>query len=962
MPIAPDIRNFSHVPGKTRAQSPGLPLIGREGAENLLRTVLDSLLEGEGSCVIVEGVAGMGKSRILAEAELWAAKLGLSVAAGRASELDRIAPLTTLLTALSNCPQPILADADRRRFRQRAEDGYWLIDGLAALVEIASRNRPLVIVLDDAQWADELTALALRVLVPALRTSPVLWLIARRPLPIRSSAQYALDWLISEGAREVRLPPLSEQQMSDLCTALLGAAPDEPLLALLRGSGGNPFLLETFLSTLRDGGGLRIENGVVTAIHDDLPTDFLTAVDHRLRDLSPAVRRLLDVGSVLGPSFTLHEAAEMLGQPMVGLLDPADEAVQAAMLVGNENSFAFRHDLIREVIYSTLPSPVRQTLHRIAASALGGEGRPAPEIAEHLIRGTSPQRNEQTLSVVREAVDQVAQGAPGTAAELILGYLGPDGDLLPKHARLTADAVRLLASAGRLAEARELAEAALRHGLNDAPAEAAVLLGLAEALKHAGQDQAAIGYTRRALGLAGVPAAERARLLAIQAHARLLTNDIAGADTAGSQAVEIGTAVGEHSAIVFALEARSQVAYAYGNLASALDLADQATRIAAEAEGEARRWHPLLWRGMVLIAMDRMEEAAHALAADKRATDQLGTAWSRPLWHHIHSDLLLATGRMDDAEAEAEAGLRIAAQFEASGVKPALLGTLGQIALRRGNQAAADDYLRQGQQYAEDGIGVLHEELSWKRGLFQDVAGHPDQALETLAPLYAALPARLHLIVREPSAGPQLARIALNAGATDQAEAAAMAARAAAEANPGHASLAGAADHAEGLLGRRIETLRAAVSKWRASPRRYGLASALEDAGVAEHASGNRASAVCLLQEAMAEYGRLCAKRDVGRVRGRLRRLGIRSDSSAGRPKVGWASLTESELKVARLVAEGLTNRQIADRLVLSPHTVDTHIRHAFTKVGVSSRVALTRSMLSEDRPTSPTGGPLEIP
>jgi len=71
----------------------------------------------------------------------------------------------------------------------------------------------------------------------------------------------------------------------------------------------------------------------------------------------------------------------------------------------------------------------------------------------------------------------------------------------------------------------------------------------------------------------------------------------------------------------------------------------------------------------------------------------------------------------------------------------------------------------------------------------------------------------------------------------------------------------------------------------------------------------------------------------------------------AGRPKTGWASLTEAQLRVARLVAEGGTNRQIADRLFLSPHTVDSHIRHAFAKLGVTSRVELTRLALANDQP-----------
>jgi DNA-binding CsgD family transcriptional regulator/tetratricopeptide (TPR) repeat protein len=932
--------------------SPGaLPLVGRADAESLVRSVLAAAGGGAGGCVIVEGPAGIGKSRILAEAAAWAGQLGLTVAAGRATELDRVAPLTTLLTALSGCEPPVLQEIDLTGLRQHEDSRFWLVDRLAALVEAYSHAQPLVVTLDDVQWADELTALALRVLVPALRSSPVLWLLARRPLPARAPAQHALNWLVADGARKLPLGPLPEPAVAELCAAVLDAQPGESLLALTKGSGGNPFLLESLLTTLRDGGRIRIRDGVATAADSGLPVGFLTAVDQRLRDLSAGARRLLDAGSVLGRPFTLHEAGGVLEEQAVRLLDSAREAVEAATLVDSGHAFAFRHDLIREAIYGGLSGPVRQALHRTAAGVLQGEGRPAPEIAEHLIRGASPD-DPQTLAVVRDAVTQVASAAPGAGADLILGVVGSFSRRDPERVRFVADAVRLLASAGRLAQARQLGESYLRRGLA-APTEAAILLGLAEALKHAGQDRAAIEYSRRALGLPDVPARERAHLLAIQAHASLLTDDIAGADAAGAQADDLGTAAGEHSAVVFAKEARSVAAYARGALDTAGRLADQAVRLADEVGGEARHRHPRLWQGMVLTAMDRMDEAADVFAADKTVTDQLGTAWSRPLWHHLHADLWLAAGRLDDAEAEAEAGLRVAEQLGAVAVAPPLLATLGQIGLRRDELPTALGYLRRAQHHVHNGIGVIAGEMTWELALYQDAVGRPERALATLAPLYDAFPDRLYLVVQDPWAGPQMVRMALRAGDVERAEAAAGATRAAAERNPGSASLAGAAGHADGLLRADRDTLRAAVAAFRESPRPYSRASVLEDAGVAEHAGGNRPAAIGLLEEALSDYRRSGAKRDAGRVRRRLRDLGVRATGirAGRRPKTGWASLTESELRVARLVAEGHTNRQIADRLFLSPHTVDSHIRHTFAKLSVSSRVELTRLALANDQP-----------
>jgi DNA-binding CsgD family transcriptional regulator/tetratricopeptide (TPR) repeat protein len=927
------------------------PLVGRDDAARLLHAALVAVTRGNGDCVAIEGPAGIGKSRMLTEAASRASGLGLTVAEGRATELDRIAPFSTLLTALSSCDPPVLDKADLADLRDHADSRFWLIDRLGGILETYSHRRPLVVSLDDVQWADELTALTLRVIVPALRSSPVLWLLARRPLPVRSAPQYAFDWLIAEGARRLALKPLPEAAVAELCAKVIGAVPKDSLRELVAGSGGNPFLLESLLTGLREGDRVQIENGTAIVAGTGLPVSFVTAVDQRLRDLPADARRLLDAAAVLRRACTLHEIAGLLETQAVRLLDSARDCVESGVLVDDGTTLSFQHDLVREAVYSGLPGPARQALHRMAVDVLQIEGRSAPEIAEHLIRGANP-GDTRTLTVVRDAVVQVAATAPGAGADLILGALGTFSGRDPERTRLIADAVRLLASAGRLTEARELGESYLRRGL-DAPVEAAVLLGLAEALKHAGQDQAAISYTRRALELPHVPAGERAHLLAIQAHAQLQTNDIAGADASAELAVRLGSAVDEHSAVVFAMEARSVAAYAHGELVAAADFADAGVRIADRAGGPARQRHPRLWQGMVLTAMDRFAAAADSFAVDEVAADELGTAWSRPLWHHLRADLLFAAGRLDDAEAVAEAGLRAGQQLGAIAVIPPLLATLGQIALHRDDLPAALDHLRRAQHHVHNGIGVISEEINWELALYEDASGRPEQALELLAPLYDSFPDRLYLMVHNRSAGAQLVRIALRAGVADRAESAVLASRVAADLNPDNVSLAAAARHAEGLLRGDLELLRAAVAVLGADPRPYDRASRMEDAGRAECAAGNVPDGVALLKSALTEYAGVGAKRDARRVRRRLHALGIRTGGTRGarRPKTGWASLTESELRVARLVAQGQTNRQIAAGLFLSPHTVDSHIRHVFAKLSVSSRVELTRRVLTDDHP-----------
>jgi DNA-binding CsgD family transcriptional regulator len=109
---------------------------------------------------------------------------------------------------------------------------------------------------------------------------------------------------------------------------------------------------------------------------------------------------------------------------------------------------------------------------------------------------------------------------------------------------------------------------------------------------------------------------------------------------------------------------------------------------------------------------------------------------------------------------------------------------------------------------------------------------------------------------------------------------------------------------------------------------------------------------VRLLEEALELYVAGGAVRDSARTQRALRGLGVRRKvwQQVARAQTGWDSLTEAELRVVRLVAEGLTNRATAERLFLSPHTVDTHLRRAFAKLGVSSRVELARQVMAQER------------
>jgi DNA-binding CsgD family transcriptional regulator len=150
--------------------------------------------------------------------------------------------------------------------------------------------------------------------------------------------------------------------------------------------------------------------------------------------------------------------------------------------------------------------------------------------------------------------------------------------------------------------------------------------------------------------------------------------------------------------------------------------------------------------------------------------------------------------------------------------------------------------------------------------------------------------------------------------------------------------------HARGLVRRSEADLARAVELYEAGPRPLALASALEDLGVCSVEGGAAHVGVDAFSRALDIYANAGATWDVGRTRGRLRSLGVRRRvGSLRRPEQGWASLTDSETAVAQLVADGLTNRDVAERLFVSPHTVSGHLRNIFLKLNVKSRVELAR-------------------
>jgi DNA-binding CsgD family transcriptional regulator len=307
----------------------------------------------------------------------------------------------------------------------------------------------------------------------------------------------------------------------------------------------------------------------------------------------------------------------------------------------------------------------------------------------------------------------------------------------------------------------------------------------------------------------------------------------------------------------------------------------------------------------------------------------------------LRSRTLLRTGAVAEAVAAAAAGLADAQVVQQELLVPLALATLATVALRRGDLAAAADYVDRCGQLA-DGTDAVSVRVSWLAGQLEVARGGEGWAMDHLVGVYDDARALRLLLADEPVAAGWLVRNAL--AATDDARALGVTARAEqlAGQRADDAGLAAAAGHARGLLDRSVTDLARAAAGY---PDPWARSSAAEDIGVLLGAGPDRKLAIDHLERALAGYESVDAGRDAARVRRRLRQVGIRRRhwSRTDGPASGLTSLTGTERAVADLVAAGLTNRQVAARMFLSPHTVAFHLRHVFRKLGVGSRVELAR-------------------
>jgi DNA-binding CsgD family transcriptional regulator len=938
------------------ATAPTRGLYGRQAEIGGLGRAIDRAAAGHLAVVLIEGEPGIGKTRLLAAALEAARGRGLQVAAACAEELERGRPFGVIAEALGcvrSAADPrraaiaallaVHGEGDRGPITVSSDPGlqFRAVDAITDLAEELALRQPLVIGLDDLQWADPSSLLTLSALGRRLADLPAALIGCFRHVPRGPVLQRVLDSLDGAGACRLALRRLAESAVAGLVAETMGAEPGPGLLAQVAGAAGNPLFVTELLGALQQDGSLRTSAGQAEVTGLTLPPTLRLTILRRLSSLPEDTLRALRPASILGSSFSLTDLSITTERPVLALsLDLAD-ALAARVLADDGARLRFRHDLIREAIYADLPGSVRLALHREAGQRLARAGAPARQVAEQLGRAATAGDAEAIRWLIR-AAREAAASSPDTAADLLeraAGLMDP-GD--PARDQVLAERALSLLTAGRIPDAVAECRGLLGPG-HDPAAAATARSCLGQALLMQGRPEDALRELDQAAAAPLLTGAERATALGWACGSRWALGDLDGAAATAERARSEAAAAGNHVATSIALTGLAQVAEHRANLRRALQNIDEAVRRADESPGHAGHGFPVhMHRGHILVGLDRLHDARASLATGRRISEELGVRWPLVSYQAFLGLTQFAAGEWDDATAELEASVGLAEETGETFNLVLSHNLLALIRLHRNDLPGAGQAAASAEGLLT-GAGPRHRTYGamWARVLLLEAGGQAAEAYATLAGLWRQYAER-EMALEYPTLGPDLVRLALATGDTGRARAAAAAVADVAAANE-VPWLTGAALRSQGLAEDDPGLLAQAVDAYARGPRPLELALAAEDAGRALARDGQVDRARGFLDQAAAGYERLDAARDLARAEAVLRDLGIRRGRRGprGRPKYGWPSLTETELTVTRLVAEGLSNPQIGERLYVSRRTVQTHLAHIFAKLDISSRAQL---------------------
>jgi len=926
---------------------PEARLRGRERELELVQTCVDRLAGGQARQLVIRAAAGLGKTSLLRRAHETARDAGVTVFYGRAEVSDHATPLAPLLDALASADDPAFDLDALQQLSGSPDQRFWVLRELEEQLARAALRKPLAVLIDDIQWADPATLKAIVALGKRLDHEPILWLVATRSAGMSPMAEATVQQLLADGARLIDLKPLDSDAADRVAEDVLGGVPAPALRVLLSRAEGNPFLLVEILRGLQDEELLATEDGEVVVVSNIIPQRLRESIGAQLRRLSDETRAAVEMAAALGRHFSVDELGELMERRPAWLLAPVREALDAGLFVEDGDRLMFRHDLVREAVDASIPAPVMRALRRRAMNAMLEHGAAASDLASLAVT-VAEVGDRGSIQILRRASREIARTSPSVAAPLSARALEltPHDD--PLFSEAAVETIGLLVEANQATDATRLMSEVARIPEFAAVSEAQARLSIVPLMMQYGAAEA-VNQCSEALRLSPVPAALRVQMFSFMSASLDLMGEGAAAAEAAGNAVSEAATTGDPAAAVVTLLPQALVAFADGDWRRALELADEADRGQRIAAGYAPHlWLFDAWKCVLLLALGKVEQAAPLIELGSRKALGDGITANVRIWSMLRCRALLDQGNLGDARAEAEAVLAMSDEIGAGA-----RGYINRVALYVATVCAAYDgeppALESSRAGARDLISVADCRASrslgaWMLALLNGADGGDGGSTRIDAEVVDPL-VRGPILASEPRSyadQPRLVRLLL---LNDQEEDAAsvserlgtFAAR-----MPDFPSLAGAALHAHALVNEDFPGACEALELYEDEARPLLKAAVLSDIGrlapPAHHREG-----VDSLDQALEIYTNAGAKLDAARVRRLLRDRGVRRGGPGSRSQSAWPELTESELAVVRLVAQGATNREVAEQLFLSPHTVNAHLRHVFVKLAIHSRVELAR-------------------
>ncbi|MDT7766887.1 MAG: hypothetical protein QOC63_6307, partial [Mycobacterium sp.] len=793
-------------------------------------------------------------------------------------------------------------------------------------------------VLEDIHWADNSTLLALRSLATARPDVPVLWVLTARTGAGGPGVQETLSVLQRGDAAVVRVGAMSPDAVADMVSDAVRANADESLLNLAAKAHGNPFLVGELVGGLGEEGRLNVSGGRAVANGHALPRRLGAGMQQRLDHLSTDAREVVRVAAVLPARFSAGVLAAMLERQPASLMSAVDEAVRADLLVEDGEQLRFRHDLLREATRQSLPESLRRAMERQSASIMLSMGAAPAEVATQLVRSAEP-GDREAIDALRQAAQSVAHADASAAADLSKRALellhADDAD----HGQLVAETVDLLNRASRYGEAEEVAVAALSEAASPQE-EAEIRLRLATKNTHSTQRR--VEENRRALQLDDISEVTRARHLAWLAYNLIFQKQVGQQRAAADEAAAAAASTGDLEATILADLTLALLDCGDGYAGRALGRLAEVCGLART--GDATAAHDLAANhyAILLALVGRLDDAAAQVADGTEQARREGNAMALDIWVTMDAIVHLTAGRLSDARLPPP---QRTVMTELDMIRMVILA---EVAVRTDDRNLLQQMVNDARDAYSTGSSVVRRGAAnvlalgaWQRDDVHDAMrwlGGDITLFES--PIWPQVLDRVIFNARVASAAGDAGLRARVLQATELLE----------RERPAIPLFSGVAGYARGILERDAQALVAAAEALRSSSRPLLYAAAAEDAG-AELAHADRGDeAVHQLNAAFDTYMGHEALADARRVGRELRRLGVeRRIVNQPRAKTGWNSLTDSELKVVNLIAQGVTNQSVATQLQLSLHTVKTHVHNAFAKLGINSRAQLTQLMPGPD-------------